>query len=367
MKILCLYLPQYHVIPENSNWWGEGYTEWDAVKNAKPLYRNHYQPKIPLDNNYYDLDDESANTWKWQAKLAKEYSVYGFCIYHYWFNGKQLLERPMEILLYHEEININYCICWANETWTRTWYGLEKDTLILQEYGVKKDWKIHFDYLLDFFKDPRYIKINNKPMLNIYNSSDILELKSMIEFWSELAIENGFDGIYIVACNNFDNIGKREEPIDAYYNSEPGYTFNRSRLNFLQWLNYGTKIWIKSEINKLFTTKILERKIDARKICKMINNRRETTGKIVFKGLFPMWDNSPRRGYKGTVYTNTSPKLFYDTLLKLQNKIKKDDLDFLYVNAWNEWGEGAYLEPDENNGLAYLEAIKSVLINNNEQ
>ena len=146
-----MYLPQYHEIEENNKWWEPGYTEWTAVKRAKLLDKAHKQPRVPLNDNYYDLSDETGSVWMWQANLAKEYGVYGFCIYHYWFKGKQLLEKPMEILLLHPEIDINYTICWANETWTKTWYGLETEILMKQEYGEQADWDKHFEYLCRFF------------------------------------------------------------------------------------------------------------------------------------------------------------------------------------------------------------------------
>lgn len=190
MKILALYLPQYHRIPENDNWWGEGFTEWINVKKGTPLFKGHYQPKIPLNNNYYDLSDGNGEVWRWQAELAREYGIYGFCIYHYWFEGKMLLEKPMEILLRRKDIDVNYCICWANETWRRTWYGLRNEVLIEQTYGTEDDWKNHFKYLLPFFKDSRYIKIKNRPVIHIYRSSEIENLSLMRTLWDSMAIEN---------------------------------------------------------------------------------------------------------------------------------------------------------------------------------
>jgi len=360
MKILCLYLPQFHEIYENNKWWGEGYTEWSVVKNAKPLYKGHYQPKIPLNKNYYDLSNESADTWKWQAELANNYGIYGFCIYHYWFKGHKLLEKPAEILLNHPEININYCMCWANETWTKTWYGLESEILIKQEYGTEDDWKNHFLYLLQFFKDKRYIKINNKPMLNIYRSHDIDGLDEMLEVWNKMAVENGFSGLYIVVANNNGQLEKRDNLIDAYYNFEPGYSL-KHKMNFFQKFSYNLKIFIRQEINRIFKRRLLERIVDARQINKIMSKKIENTSKPVFRGAFPMWDNTPRRSYKGMLYKNTTPKLFYETLMNIKKNTKNDDINFVYVNAWNEWGEGAYLEPDEKNGFQYLEAIKKVV------
>ncbi len=359
MKVLAIYLPQFHRIEENDKWWGDGYTEWTAVKGARPLMKKHYQPKVPLNSKYYDLSEKSGNAWKTQSDLANQYGVYGFCIYHYWFKGKQLLEKPMEILLSNKHINTKYCICWANESWTRTWYGLEKEVLMFQEYGDESDWKEHFEYLLQFFQDDRYIKVNNKPMLNIYRSSDIDCLDKMIKCWNELAIQNGFNGIYIIVANTGGELEDREHLVDAKYNFEPGYTLNhilpKSKRNIIN-INTG----LRTLYNKIFTNKIVERVIDA----KMVNaamNQKETSSKIpVYKGTFVMWDNTPRRDYKGLVYKNTTPELFYKSLKKIQNEIN-DSGDFIYINAWNEWGEGCYLEPDEVNKYEYLETIKKVV------
>jgi len=359
MKILAIYLPQFHRIKENDKWWGEGYTEWTAVKGAKPLMKNHYQPKVPLNKEYYDLSDKDGDVWKKQSDLAIHYGVYGFCIYHYWFKGKQLLEKPMEILLFNKHINIKYCICWANESWTRTWYGLEKEVLISQEYGDESDWKNHFNYLLQFFQDERYIKVNNKPMLNIYRSSDIDCLDKMISCWNELAIKNGFNGVYIVVANAGGVIEKREHLIDAKYNFEPGYTLNhvlpKYKRNFIN-----IRTGIRTLYNKIFTRKIIERVIDAKMINSAMNTKVTSSKKPVYIGAFSMWDNTPRRDYKGLIYINTTPRLFEEALLKIKNLISENN-EFVYINAWNEWGEGCYLEPDEVHKYEYLEAIKRVV------
>jgi hypothetical protein len=353
-----MYLPQYHEIDENNLWWGKGYTEWSALKSAQPLFKGHYQPKVPLNNNYYDLAEENANTWKWQAKMARNYGIHGFCIYHYWFNGKQLLQKPLEVLLQHPEIDINFSMCWANETWTKTWYGLEKEVLIEQVYGEEADWKKHFLYLLQFFKDKRYIKINNKPMLNIYRSSDIEKLDEMLNCWNELAVDNGFDGVYIVVANNNGRLEERDNLVDAYYNFEPGYSL-KHKMNVLQTFKYNLSILIRQEANRIFKLKILERVVDAKLINKLMLRRTETTSKPVYRGAFPMWDNTPRRSYKGMLYKNSTPEVFYDSLRNTEPD--RFELDYIYINAWNEWGEGAYLEPDEVNGYKYLEVIKKFI------
>ena len=164
-------MPQFHAIPENDIWWGEGFTEWTNTKAAKPLFRGHYQPKEPLKDNYYSLLD--SKTQEWQASLAKKYGIYGFCYYHYWFHGKLLLEKPMENMLKNKKVDIPFCISWANETWSRTWSGQEREILIQQDYGNKSDWLKHIEYLVPFFKDSRYIKIDNKPLMLLYTSCKI--------------------------------------------------------------------------------------------------------------------------------------------------------------------------------------------------
>lgn len=368
MKVIALYLPQYHVIKENSRWWGEGYTEWTAVKKAKPLYQGHRQPRVPLHHNYYDLSDEDAVTWKWQADLVNKSGIYGFCIYHYWFKGKQLLEKPMEILLHHPEIKINYCINWANESWTRTWYGLEKEILMAQDYGDREDWEAHFRYMLKFFRDDRYIKIDHKPLINIYRSKDIFELKDMLNCWRGLAKENGFDGLYVVVSNNAADQENREDLVDAFYDFEPGYS-TKNNLNKYDEFLYYSKILTSYLYNRIFKKQVLERKVDIRKVYKRIlkrHKKQQATNKPVFPGLFPMWDNTPRRGYAGTVYVHESPKLFYKILRKLCSTVDKND--FIFINAWNEWGEGCYLEPDSVTKYRYLKAIKKVTdkLNGNE-
>lgn len=352
MKLLAMYLPQYHQIKENDLWWGEGYTEWDAVKKANPLFKGHKQPKIPLGKNYYDLSLLDARTWKWQAGLANKYGIYGFCIYHYWFGeGKQLLEKPMEILLAHPEININYCICWANESWTRTWYGLEKEVLVEQKYGDIKEWEAHFYYLLPFFKDKRYLKIDNKPMIHLHRSSHIKNLSQMLKCWNELAVEAGFQGIYAVAANTGGEIEARADLIDAYYNFEPGFTLNH-KMKFYERLWHGSKIWLKTQFNRLFKKTKIERVVDAKKIYKWMKREPIRFERPVYKGTFVSWDNTPRRSYKGIYYKNTSPELFYQSLSEIHHQVGREE--FVYINAWNEWGEGCYLEPDEEYGFRYL-------------
>lgn len=175
---------------------GSGFTEWTNVKSAEPLYKGHYQPKIPYKNNYYCLLDSKVQ--EWQSEIAIEYGIYGFCYYHYWFNGKLLLEKPIKNMLENEEIRINYCISWANEPWTRTWAGKDKDVLMPQTYGGRDEWEDHLQYLLPFFQDKRYILKENRPVFLIYRAENIMQCGNMIEYWDERLKEYGFAGIYVL-------------------------------------------------------------------------------------------------------------------------------------------------------------------------
>lgn len=356
MKVLALYLPQFHTIPENDEWWGEGYTEWTAVKNAQPLYKNHREPRIPLDYNYYDLADETGQVWKWQADMARQYGVYGFCIYHYWFDGRQLLQKPMEILLNHPEIDVHYCVCWANETWSRNWYAQERTILMEQTYGDRESWKKHFAYLKDFFLDPRYIKIENRPVVNIYHSQNIESLQEMRKLWDQMAKEIGFDGVYIVSGITGQGWDYRQDCIDAQYIFEPGYTL-KNRLNYSEKLKYLVATGSKRCINHFLHTHFVEHIINAKMIYRHIEE--EHIPDNAYPGTFPQWDNTPRTGSMGLSYTNTSPDVFAKHIKLLREKYA--DRDFLYVNAWNEWGEGAYLEPDDTVKYGYLEALREIV------
>lgn len=356
MKILALYLPQFHAIQENDEWWGKGYTEWQAVKKAKKLYDDHMQPRIPLNNNYYDLSDESAETWKWQASLVNEYGIYGLCIYHYWFSSRNmLLEKPMEILLQHKEIALRYCICWANESWKRTWHGGQNELLMEQLYGGESEWRAHFYYLLKFFRDDRYIKIDNKPMINIYRPYAIDCMKEMLDLFNELAKENGFSGVYVVAGNTGYKIDQRTDLYDAYYNYEPSLSLLLKRTHSV----YGRLI---SKCKSLFNQKDKVKIKDANCIYEMNTSLLKINNKKCFLGSFVGFDDTPRREKRGAIY-ESSPQKFYNNLLKIDKVLRQNnrDDDFVYIMAWNEWSEGAYLEPDENNRYGYLEAVRKVV------
>lgn len=366
MKAIAFYLPQFHAIPENDKWWGQGFTEWSNVKKAKPQFKGHLQPEIPYDYNYYNLLEEDVQ--KNQVKLAKKYGIYGFCYYHYWFEGQLLLEQPMEKMLRNREIDLPFCICWANETWARTWDGQEKDILIKQNYSENPDaWRSHFEYLLPFLKDERYIKKDAKPMILIYKPQLINNCKEMLEFWRDLAIEKGMPGLYIGYQHhsafdfNMDELG-----FDFGVEFEPFYTVRELKKDItkpISKLKYfmGKPHQLKRKIfQKIFHNPTI---YDYDEIWERILKRKPIR-KNTIPGAFTSWDNTPRRGNAANVFYKATPEKFMNYFLKQLLHAKNEyGSDYIFINAWNEWAEGAHLEPDVFNGYRYLEATKSALEN----
>lgn len=352
MKTLAINLPAYHEIPENDEWWGKGFTEWDNVRGGKPLYKGHYQPVVPLNKNYYNLSKKEDILA--QIKLAKEYNIYGFVYYHYWFgNGKMLFQKPLEILRDEIDEDFHYCLCWANDTWITTWHGLEPKTLIEQLYPGLEDWKKHFEYLASYFGDNRYIKIDGKPVLFIYQPHKIPNYDDMIDYWNDAAIEKGFNGIYVVEYISSKCRDLYSMKSSAVFEFEPQYTmfFDISKINLF----------------KRFISKKLKN-TDFQSydfLWKCINSRmRVYSGKTIFKGCCVGWDNSPRKGKESMIIRGKSPEKFKKYFKEFVNYQRRDATDeYCVINAWNEWSEGAYLEPDEKDQYAYLEAIRDVTLN----
>ena len=367
MKTIAFYLPQFHPIAENNQWWGEGFTEWVNVKNSKPQFKGHVQPEVPYNNDYYSLLD--AKTQVNQAKLAKEYGLGGFCYYHYWFEGKLLLEKPMENMLHNKQVDIPFCVCWANETWARTWDGKEQDILIKQNYNEDENgWKQHFDYLLPFFKDERYIKHNGKPMLLIYKPQLILNCKEMIAYWRKLALEAGFKGLYIgyqhhlAFDSDMDKLG-----FDFGVEFEPFYTVRELKADiagFSRKIKYAFTHpkWVVRKLRqKLFNKPAI---YDYDEIWGRIVKRQPTKNNVI-PGAFTAWDNTPRRGNSSNVFYEATPDKFeryYSNQVKHAKEVYNSE--YLFINAWNEWAEGAHLEPDAHNGFGYLEAFKKSMERN---
>lgn len=348
-KILAINLPAFHQVPDNDEWWGEGFTEWDNVRGGKPLYSGHYQPIKPLNDDYYDLS-QKENIEK-QMKLAKQYGIHGFIYYHYWFgNGRMIFEKPAEIIRDEIDFDFNYCFCWANETWITTWHGLPSKTLLEQTYPGKDDWKMHIDYLMTFFKDERYIKIDNKPVIYIYKPNEIKDYNEMIDYFSHELKDNGFDGIYVVEYISSKNRGLFSEKSSAVVEFEPLYTtfFDISKINLAKrFLCKKFKMTDYQSYQSLWNC-ILKRK-------------RTYSGKNIQKGCFVNWDNSARKGKESMIVKGASPEIFGRNFKQLlETERQGSDNSFAVINAWNEWSEGAYLEPDDKNKFGYLEEIKKV-------
>lgn len=366
-KVFAAYLPQYHEIPENNLFWGEGFTDWVGVKNATPQFEGHRQPRIPLNSNYYDLSDYKNILW--QANLANQYGVDGFSIYHYWFKGgKVVLDTPAKLILNHPEINISFFFNWDNNSWIRSWSNIvgnawapkydgsnsNKDTeyLLKHEYGEEKDWKQHFEWLLPFFKDKRYYKIDGKPVFIMFRVDDKNTMTMMHQYWNNLATKYNLPGIYMIS-----GVGpfRNRHCLDAQFKYQPLGIWDKNKAichRMRKYLNIpGTAERINIEEYKKAWNIILRQS-------KQFVKRHIYTSGIV------RYDDTPRRGQKANIIIGESVQLFeqfFSEFYKLNNKY---DMEFLLLTAWNEWGEGAYLEPDDIDGFAYLEAIKKVVESN---
>ena len=381
MKIIPFYLPQFHEIPENDEWWGKGFTEWTNIRSATPLYKGHQQPKVPLNNNYYDLLNDDVKIW--QAELAKKYGIYGFCYYHYWFNGKMLLEKPMEQMLDNKKIDLPFCICWTNEPWSKAWIGNERKVLIPQKYGDKPEWKAHFDYLLKFFKDDRYITEDGMPIIIIYRPYIIPCIKEMMAYWKELAIKSGFPGLKVMCIisdshiddtdsyNCFDNIIEWQPHLARSIKKESGNRLveelKKIRRQIINVYEKTTgKDWNQIDLlSKMYSEKSM-RFQTYDDIWNIILNMKPVRSNSI-PGSFVRWDNSPRYHERATIIKGETPEKFKSYLSRQIKHAKQEyNTDKLFMFAWNEWCEGGYLEPDEDNGYKYLEAIKDALIENNE-
>ncbi|SCP96255.1 glycosyltransferase WbsX family protein [Anaerobium acetethylicum] len=362
MKIIAFYLPQFHEIPENNLWWGKGFTEWTNVKKAEPLTAGHNQPRRPLDGNYYDLTDPDA--LRWQSALAKKYGIYGFCYYHYWFDGKLLLQKPAEIMLQDRTIDLPFCFCWANETWTNSWVDRSDKVLIEQTYGGRDMWKAHFDYLLPFFRDDRYIKIEGKPLVILYRPQLVNDWAEMAAYWKELAAEQGIPGL-VLAYQQYGYDHKRDpggEAFDFGIEYQPSYAIHEltDSTSLHQDIVTRAERRINRAVPALFKNSGLTI-YDYDELWKRILDRTPANKEMV-PGAFADWDNTARRKDRGSFCRGVTPEKF-EQYLTLQLKRAKDvyEKDMLFLFAWNEWGECGYLEPDTHNNYRMLEAVRNAL------
>ena len=364
VKILAMYLPQYHVIPENSQFWGEGFTDWVTVKKATPLFDGHIQPFEPYNDYYYDLSEKSSI--KWQIELAKKNNVYGFGIYHYWFsNTKNLLTKPAEIILSDQELDIPFFFAWDNANWRRSWSKFrgnawapledskqdrsseESSILIKYELGEEPDWENHFNYLLPFFKDKRYIKTENKPLFEIFNYSD--QIYKMAAYWDKLAKENGFDGIHILyKCSQLYKLP--EDVCNFCY--EPQYSGWGAAIK-----QYASKALSIMGLNKSGPTKYSYDNIWT----SILKNAKKRNRPQDWHGAFVSYDDTPRRGKQGRLVENSTPEKFEKYLSELVSICEEQGKEYILLTAWNEWGEGAVLEPSKAYEYKYIEALNRVM------
>lgn len=347
VKVMAYYLPQFHAIPENDEWWGDGFTEWVNVNRGRPMFKGHYQPHIPGELGYYNLvKDEGIQ--KKQAQLANEYNIYGMCYYYYWFNGKKLLEKPLENLMSDKSINTKFCICWANENWCRRWDGLEQEILMKQEHNVQSDKNFIYD-ILPILKDERYITIDNKPILLIYKSDLFPSFKSTVECWNKICIENGLTGLEVITVQT----GGLEDPrkMGCKYAVEfpPHNIYSRA-------LSAKSKV---EELDEDFEGTILDYAEVAG-----IGMNKKAQPYTFFRGVMLSWDNTARRGTKSRIFYGSNPneyKKWIASAVDFSINFYEEEERIIFINAWNEWAEGTHLEPDEKYGCKYLEVTKEVL------
>lgn len=358
VKIYSFYLPQFHTFPENDKWWGKGFTEWTNTKKASPLFEGHYQPHTPLDDYYYDLMQDPKIMYK-QIELAKGSGVDGFCFYHYWFeNGHKLMEKPIEKFLNSPDMDIEFCLCWANENWTRRWDGQDKEILIKQDYDDKNGWIKHFEYLKDFFCDGRYLKDSKgRPVLVIYKPDLISCINDMLDLWNKMAIKIGFNGLCFVY--QYPNRDKKVDKLFDYrIEFEPIETTTFFKKDIIKKYE-SVYLIIKERLNAFFHHRKYKL-YDYQQVAKISMRRR--IDERTWPGVFPSWDNTARRGERATIFNHSDPIIFEKYLTEQMKKlwaVNKDGI--IFINAWNEWAEGAHLEPDKKMGLGYLEAIKKTI------
>jgi peptidoglycan/xylan/chitin deacetylase (PgdA/CDA1 family) len=352
-RVIAFYLPQFHPIPENDLWWGKGFTEWANVAKAVPLYEGHFQPQIPADLGFYDLRLPEARDA--QAEMAANFGVEGFCYWHYWFDGHRLLDRPFSEVLASGKPNFPFCLGWANHSWSGIWADEPNRKLIDQTYPGEADDKAHFEFLLKAFRDHRYITVDGKPLLVIFEPTDIPEARRCFDLWRELAVQAGLKGVYVVGINMLDYEKPAELGLDAVVLSTLAVVNTANPL-----ANEASRVlWGVRRKLSLGGPRIVE-------YSEAIKHAVRDIDKFdceAYPCVFPRWDNTPRKGRKGLVLANSTPELFESHLQDAMMEIagRDDEHKLVFLKSWNEWAEGNYLEPDTKWGLQYLEALKRVV------
>jgi Glycosyltransferase WbsX len=365
IRAIAFHLPQFHPIPENDEWWGKGFTEWTNVVKARPLFPGHYQPHLPTDLGLYDLRVPEARAA--QAEFAREFGLFGFCYYHYWFNGRQVLERPVKEILQSGEPDFPFCLCWANHNWTRRWDGLDEDILLEQRYSPEDD-VAHIRELIPYFLDRRYIRVMGRPFLAIHCPAQLPEPRRTLEAWRREAERVGLEGLFLVSIDRGvdpPEVDPRELGFDYSIQWQPrtGLVPGDARVFRRKWwqrrrLGTGEAPFFDNTIVKYEDVVRYALAAPPPKYPQM-------------RCVCPGWDNSPRRTVGGTIFVGSTPELYGKWLGEIVARqaarlgpgdcsmISPDSL--IFVNAWNEWGEGAHLEPCQRWGRAYLEATRGAL------
>jgi len=351
-SLYAFYLPQFHPIKENNEWWGEGFTEWTNVRPAKPLYEGHYQPHEPdpaAKLGYYDLR-ETSEVMSRQIELARNYGVEGFCFYFYWFAGERLLETPLLNLLADPELDVPFCLCWANENWSRRWDGRDDDVLMAQDHSAEDDLAF-IAYIAKYLKDPRYRKIDGKPVLLVYRPIELPDAKATAKRWREWCRANGVGEIYLAYTQSFENNDPREYGFDGAVEFPPNNSAPPDLTDQITPLS-------EDFCGKIYDWDIFPQRSD----------NLSPPDYPLFRSVCPAWDNTARRKQGGAVFKNSRPDRYRhwlsNVLSETKTRITNPQERLVFINAWNEWAEGAHLEPDARYGHAYLEATRTALVEN---
>lgn len=369
IKAICFYLPQFHPTPENNLWWGEGFTEWTNVAAAAPRFKGHYQPQLPGALGFYDLRLEETRVA--QASLAEKFGVHGFCYYHYWFSGRRLLSRPLDEMRTSGSPDFPFCLCWANESWSRAWSGREHDVLIRQEYS-DADHEEHIAWLADVFCDRRYIQVNGRPLLLIYRPEGIPDLARVVEKWKAYCINRLSVEPFLCAVNTGFSKQSGDDLIalgfDAIVDFQPNrqcFPATRNMTGHMVSLARGAlpERWYDViRGNRALSRSRLNTIVNYSSYVDASVAREHSRQHMTFPCVFPSWDNSARK-VAATIIQNNSPEQYARWLNDAISRVAKYPTDsrIVFINAWNEWAEGCHLEPDSKYGLAFLEATRECL------
>jgi lipopolysaccharide biosynthesis protein len=357
IRAIAFYLPQFHPIPENDNWWGTGFTEWTNVTKAKPLFKNHKQPNLPSDLGFYDL--RLAKTRQQQTELAKNYGIEGFCYWHYWFgNGKRILERPFNEVLNTKEPDFPFCLAWANESWTGIWHGMDHKVLMEQTYPGEDDDTNHFYQILPAFKDERYIKINKKPIFLVYRPHKHPRPAQFISLWRNLAKKEGLEGIHFIGVDEQKSC--LEYGFDGTVPNSPTPILEKFRDPiFFRIIQKLTSINIKNTYRKF---KGLPNMFSYQKFVELSPNHPLNINE--YPVILPGWDNTPRSHKNGLILLNSNPVLFEKLVTKAIKQVieKPYEERLVFIKSWNEWAEGNIMEPNQFYGHGYLQAFKNAIL-----